>query len=78
MQHLLVQYGVGVAGWLKSKFGINEVIANIMLNWIAFYLSNFVLMTSWLKVPNSETSVPIKDSAKNKHRLVKRFSWSCD
>ena len=54
----------GVAGWLKSKFGINEVIANIMLNWIAFYLSNFVLMTSWLKVPNSETSVPIKDSAK--------------
>ena len=54
----------GIAGWLKSKFGINEVIANIMLNWIAFYLSNFVLMTSWLKVPNSETSVPIKDSAK--------------
>ena len=45
-------------------FAINEVIANIMLNWIAFYLSNFVLMTSWLKVPNSETSVPIKDSAK--------------
>lgn len=35
-----------------------------MLNWIAFYLSNFVLMTSWLKVPNSETSVAIKDSAK--------------
>ncbi|MGM9530372.1 ABC transporter permease, partial [Intestinibacter sp.] len=54
----------GISGWLKARFGINEVISNIMLNWIAFYLSNFVLMTTWLKVPNSETSVPIKDSAK--------------
>ena len=54
----------GISGWLKARFGINEVISNIMLNWIAFYFSNFVLMTTWLKVPNSETSVPIKDSAK--------------
>ena len=54
----------GISGWLKARFGINEVISNIMLNWIAFYFSNFVLMTTWLKVPNSETSVTIKDSAK--------------
>ena len=54
----------GISGWLKARFGINEVISNIMLNWIAFYFSNFILMTTWLKVPNSETSVPIKDSAK--------------
>ena len=45
----------GISGWLKARFGINEVISNIMLNWIAFYFSNFVLMTTWLKVPNSET-----------------------
>lgn len=54
----------GIAGWLKARFGINEVIANIMLNWIAFYFSNFILTTTWLKMPNSETSVAIKDSAK--------------
>ena len=54
----------GISGWLKARFGINEVISNIMLNWIAFYFSNFILMTTWLKVPNSETSVPIKDSSK--------------
>ena len=33
----------GIAGFLKSKFGINEVIATIMLNWIAFYLNNFMI-----------------------------------
>ena len=44
----------GFAGWLKSKFGINEVIATIMLNWIAFYLSNFMIRTTWLEKPNSE------------------------
>ena len=37
----------GFAGWLKSKFGINEVIAAIMLNWIAFYLSNFTIKNTW-------------------------------
>lgn len=34
-------YG-GFAGWLKAKFGINEVITTIMLNWIALYLCNFI------------------------------------
>ena len=53
----------GFAGWLKSKFGINEVIATIMLNWIAFYLSNFMIKTTFLAKPNSETSVSIHESA---------------
>lgn len=53
----------GFAGWLKSKFGINEVIAAIMLNWIAFYLSNFAIKNTWLAKPNSEASVSIHDSA---------------
>ena len=53
----------GFAGWLKSKFGINEVIAAIMLNWIAFYLSNFTIKNTWLAKPNSEASVSIHDSA---------------
>ena len=52
-----------IAGFLKSKFGINEVIATIMLNWIAFYLSNYMIRTTWLAQPNSETSVSIHESA---------------
>lgn len=53
----------GIAGWLKSKFGINEVIATIMLNWIAFYLSNFMVSNSFISVENSEASVNIQESA---------------
>lgn len=53
----------GFAGWLKSKFGINEVIATIMLNWVAFYLSNFMIKTPLLVRPNSEASVSIHESA---------------
>ena len=34
-------YG-GIAGYLKARFSINEVITTIMLNWIALYLCNFV------------------------------------
>ena len=53
----------GFAGWLKSKFGINEVIATIMLNWIAFYLSNFMIRSTFLAKPNSEASIDIHESA---------------
>ncbi|MBN1499615.1 MAG: ABC transporter permease [Spirochaetes bacterium] len=33
----------GLSGYLKAKFGVNEVISTIMLNWIAFYLSNWIV-----------------------------------
>ena len=33
----------GIAGFLKARFGIHEVIATIMLNWIALYLRNYVV-----------------------------------
>ncbi|MEG0855406.1 MAG: ABC transporter permease [Terrisporobacter sp.] len=52
-----------IAGFLKAKFGINEVIATIMLNWIAFYTSNLMVSGSFISVPNSEASVNIKESA---------------
>ncbi len=52
-----------IAGFLKSKFGINEVIATIMLNWIAFYLSNFMVTNSIISVQHSETSVDIQETA---------------
>ena len=33
----------GIAGWLKASRGVNEVISTIMLNWIAYYLANFMV-----------------------------------
>ena len=38
-----------LAGYLKAKRGINEVITGIMLNWTAFYFSNWI--TSLEKIP---------------------------
>ena len=36
----------GIAGFLKARFGANEVISTIMLNWIATYLLFYALKTS--------------------------------
>ncbi len=33
----------GIAGYIKAKFGVHEVISTIMLNWIALYLSNWAV-----------------------------------
>ncbi len=54
-------YGA-LAGFIKSKFGIHEVISTIMLNWIAFYFSNFVAY-KYLK-PNSMATFDVNDTAK--------------
>ena len=32
-----------IVGWLKTKFGVNEILSMIMFNWIAFYLSNYIV-----------------------------------
>lgn len=54
-------YGA-LAGFVKAKFGIHEVISTIMLNWIAFYLQNFIAYR--YKQPNSMGSFDVKDAAK--------------
>ena len=33
----------GLAGWFKARFGVNEVISTIMLNWTALYISNWAI-----------------------------------
>ncbi|MBS4536608.1 ABC transporter permease [Clostridium sp. D2Q-14] len=53
----------GIAGFLKAKFGVHEVIATIMLNWIALYLNNYLVMRPFLRRPESESSYDILDSA---------------
>ena len=72
--HLLVALAVGViagafwggiAGFLKARFGANEVISTIMLNWIATYLLFFALKTSAFTGANQSqpTSPSVKDTA---------------
>lgn len=51
-----------IAGYLKAKRGVNEVITTIMLNWIALYLSNYVV-NAFLLQPGQQRSYMIHDSA---------------
>lgn len=52
-----------LVGILKAKFQVNEVISSIMMNWIAFYLSNYLLSFLLLRNIESDNSYPIKKSA---------------
>ena len=52
----------GIVGLLKAKFGINEVITSIMLNWIGLYLCNFVVNSGAYHMPNSTSTYPVNDS----------------
>ena len=54
----------GLAGFLKARFGVHEVIATIMLNWIAFYLNNYIIGLPGVQRPESESSQKILDSAR--------------
>jgi simple sugar transport system permease protein len=35
----------GIAGWLKARLGVHEVITTIMLNYVALFGSNYVIRT---------------------------------
>ena len=41
----------GIVGWLKAKFAVSEVVATIMLNYIAFFFSRW----SSMQIPGSNT-----------------------
>ncbi|OXZ37556.1 ABC transporter permease [Finegoldia magna] len=53
-----------LAGFLKAKFGIHEVISTIMLNWIAFYFNNMVANYPKFKAPNSMGTHEVQETAK--------------
>lgn len=55
-------YG-GIVGYLKAKFGIHEVITSIMLNWIALYLSNFIVNLDIFHQPNSTATYTVNESS---------------
>lgn len=53
----------GIVGWLKAKVGSHEVINSIMMNYIAMYFSNYIVM-NLLNEPTKAFSYAIQDSAK--------------
>lgn len=55
-------YG-GFAGFLKARFGVHEVISTIMLNWIALYFSNYMVLSEGFHRPGTETSEFINPSS---------------
>lgn len=55
-------YG-GLIGLLKARFGIHEVLTSIMLNWVALYLSNFVVQSKTFHQPNSTATYPVQQSS---------------
>ncbi|MDO5028233.1 MAG: ABC transporter permease [Bacillota bacterium] len=65
---LIVAFVIGgiwgaFSGFLKAKFAIHEVISTIMLNWIAYYLNNFIVNLEVVKEPNTLHSREILDTA---------------
>ncbi len=61
----------GIAGWLKARTGAHEVITTIMLNYIAFYLLQFLLGTKGFQRPpyGQAISNVIDPSARLPHLL---------
>lgn len=55
-------YGAFV-GFLKSKYGIHEVLSSIMLNWIALEINNFYVNMPRFRRANSNSVYTIQDSA---------------
>ena len=53
----------GFAGWIKSKYGVHEVITTIMLNWIALYFSNLVVTFGKFYNETGQTSKDIQSTA---------------
>ncbi len=62
-------YG-SIAGFLKAKYEIHEVIIGIMLNWIAFYFCNFIVDTNRFHGPNTTAT---KEISANGFDMI--FRW---
>ncbi len=54
----------GVAGHIKAKFGVHEVISTIMLNWIALYLSNWSITLKAFGKQGTGKSYMIQETAR--------------
>lgn len=54
-----------IVGVLKTKWGINEVLSMIMFNWIAFYLSNYLVTVDAIhSTGTAEATKNVSDNAR--------------
>lgn len=53
----------GLAGWLKYRFRVNEVVSTIMLNYILLYAVSFCIHM-WYINPVSRQSVPVTQASR--------------
>jgi simple sugar transport system permease protein len=62
----------GIVGWLKARFSVSEVVATIMLNYIAFFSSRWLTML----IPGSNTyrTVNLPATARLSNSLLDRLS----
>lgn len=51
-----------IAGYLKAKRGVHEVITTIMLNWVALFFTNYIVAT-YLRAPGQQRSEMIQPTA---------------
>lgn len=65
-------------GLLKVKKGINEVLSFIMMNWIAYYLSNYIVNIPGIKANAKETTVDILENAQMLMPLSVRQMTGCN
>lgn len=63
----------GLAGWLKARTGAHEVITTIMLNFVAFFGSLWLLKTDLYRVP--ERADPVSQSIAPAARLPRLLTW---
>lgn len=54
----------GIAGYIKAKFGVHEVISTIMLNWTALYLSNWAVTLKYFGKRGTGKSYAIQETAR--------------
>lgn len=52
-----------VPGWMKAKRGVHEVINSIMMNYIALYLTNTLVLSKWLRDPGYQASYEVPKKA---------------
>lgn len=63
----------GIAGLLKARTGAHEVITTIMLNFVAFFGSLWLLKTDLMRVP--DRSDPVSQSLPEAARLPRLLEW---
>ena len=68
-----------IVGFLKTKWGINEVLSMIMFNWIAFYLSNYI--AGFPAIHNEGTAEATRNISENARILLSKDTisnlWLC-